>query len=115
MALAEAVADCRESGDWSQAALAPFERRRRPQVEMLQRMADDQVLFWNTGNPILAYLRDRVFRNLDRNARLRYRVLTATAGLRAEPPFGFFDRLMVAGLLPDPQADRLPPEASQEK
>jgi 2-polyprenyl-6-methoxyphenol hydroxylase-like FAD-dependent oxidoreductase len=115
MALAEVVADCRERGDWSQAALAPFERRRRPQVEMLQRMADEQVLFWNTGNPILAYLRDRVFRNLDRNARLRYRVLTATAGLRAEPPFGFFDRLMVAGLLPDLQADRLPPKASQEK
>jgi monooxygenase len=112
--LADVVADCRERGDWSAEGLAPFERRRRPQVEMLQRMADEQVLFWNTGNPVLAFLRNRVFRTLDRNARLRYRVLTVTAGLRSDPPFGPLDRLMAAGLLPDPQADRLPPEASKE-
>jgi 2-polyprenyl-6-methoxyphenol hydroxylase-like FAD-dependent oxidoreductase len=112
--LAEVVDGCRERGDWSAGALSPFERRRRPQVEMLQRMADEQVLFWNTGNPLLAFMRDRVFRTLDRNARLRYRVLTATAGLRNQPPFGFLDRLMAAGLLPDSQADRLPPGASRE-
>jgi hypothetical protein len=71
---------------------------------MLQRLADEQVLFWNTGNPLLAFLRDRSFRTLDRNARLRYRVLSTTAGLRSRPPFSLLDRLMVAGFLPDPRA-----------
>jgi hypothetical protein len=71
---------------------------------MLQRLADEQVLFWNTGNPLLAFLRDRSFRTLDRNSRLRYRVLSTTAGLRSQPPFSLLDRLMVAGFLPDPRA-----------
>lgn len=112
MALADIIPGCLERGNCSAAALAAYERRRRPQVEMLQRMADEQVLFWNTGNPALAFLRDRVFRTLQRNRRLRYQVLSATAGLRAAPPFGLADRLMAAGLLPDPWADRLPGEAA---
>jgi 2-polyprenyl-6-methoxyphenol hydroxylase-like FAD-dependent oxidoreductase len=113
MTLADLIPGCLERGDCSAAALAPYERLRRPQVEMLQRMADEQVLFWNTGNPLLALLRDRVFKTLDRNRRLRYAVLAATAGLRTEPPLGLLDRLMAAGLLPDPYADRLPPEAAE--
>jgi 2-polyprenyl-6-methoxyphenol hydroxylase-like FAD-dependent oxidoreductase len=98
-------------GPCSAAVLSDFERRRRPHVEMLQRLADEQVVFWNTGNPILAYLRDRVFKTLDRNRRLRYQVLTATAGLRTIPPFGLTDRLIAVGLLPDFHADRVPHEA----
>ncbi|MGH7166685.1 MAG: FAD-dependent monooxygenase [Nitrospiraceae bacterium] len=108
MTLADLISACLETGDWSAASLAPYERARRPQVEMLQRMADEQVLFWNTKSRLLGYMRDRVFRTLDRNRRLRYQVLAATAGLREEAPFGFLDRLIAAGLLPDPHADRLP-------
>ncbi|MGH7228234.1 MAG: FAD-dependent monooxygenase, partial [Nitrospiraceae bacterium] len=67
--------------------------------------------FWNTGNPLLAFLRDRVFRTLDRNRRLRYRVLATTAGMRTTAPFGLLDRLMAAGFLPDPHADNLSAEA----
>ena len=78
---------------------------------MLQQLADEQVRFWNTGNPLLAYLRDRVFRTLDHNARLRYRVLSTTAGLRSKPPFSLLDRVMAAGLLPDPRADEIVQEA----
>lgn len=111
MALAELIPSCLERGDCSASALVPYERSRRPQVDMLQQLADEQVLFWNTGNPLLAMLRDRVFKTLDHNKRLGYRVLAVTAGLRAEAPFGLLDRLMAAGLLPDPQADCLLPEA----
>ncbi len=110
--LADLVPSCLARDDWSADALAAYERRRRPQVEMLQRLADEQVFFWNTGNPVLALLRDRVFATLDRNPRLRYQVLTATAGLRERPAFGLLDRLMAAGLLPDPGAHHLPPEAA---
>ena len=106
--LADVIAAGLERGNCSAEALSEFERARRPHVEMLQRLADEQVRFWNTGNPILGLLRDRVFRTLDRNRRLRYQVLTTTAGLRTRAPFGFLDRFIAAGMLPDPFADRLP-------
>lgn len=109
MTLADLIPSWLERRDCSASALAAFERGRRPQVEMLQRYADEQVFFWNTGNPLLALLRDRVFRTLDRNPRLRYRVLETTAGLRQTKPFGWLDRMMAAGFLPDPRADRVPP------
>jgi len=105
--LADLIPRCLETGDVSAAALGEFERRRRPQVTMLQRMADEQVLFWNTANPVLAWLRGRVFRTMGRNRRLRHRVLETTAGLRETPPFGLLDRLMAGGFLPDPRADRV--------
>lgn len=108
MRLADLIPSCLEHDDWSAERLVSYERIRRPQVAMLQRLADEQVLFWNTGNPLLGFLRDRVFGTLDRNRRLRYRVLAATAGLRTAPPFGLLDRLMAAGLLPDLRADRSP-------
>jgi 2-polyprenyl-6-methoxyphenol hydroxylase and related FAD-dependent oxidoreductases len=112
MALADLLPSCLQKGDLSAAALAPFEHARRPQVEMLQRLADEQVIFWNSANPLLGYLRNRVFRTLGRNPRLRYQVLATTAGLRTTAPFGLMDRLIAAGLWPDRHADRLPPEAA---
>ncbi len=113
MALADLIPGWMTRDDWSARALAAFERARRPHVEMLQKMADEQVLFWNTGNPVLACLRDRVFKGIDRNKRLRYRVLAVTAGLRTQAPFGLLDRLMAAGVLHDPWSTRLPPEARE--
>ncbi|HKU51636.1 MAG TPA: NAD(P)/FAD-dependent oxidoreductase [Nitrospira sp.] len=101
MTLADLLPECLATHDYSAAMLKRYEDSRRPQVRMLQKLADEQVLFWNTANPIIAFLRDRVFRTLDCNPRLRYRVLSTTAGLRKEPPFGIMDRLMAAGLLPD--------------
>ena len=108
MAIAEVIGRCRETGDWSAEALASYERARRPQVEMLQRLADEQTFFWNAADPVRCFLRDRVFRGLDRNARLRYQALTATAGLRTAPPLTWMDKLMAAGFLPDPCADQAP-------
>lgn len=108
MTLAEVLARSLEQDDCSAASLREYERRRRPQVDMLQRLADEQVLFWNAGNPVLAGLRDRVFRTLDKNARLRHAVLETTAGLRSRAPFSWLDRLIAAGLLPDPRADSVP-------
>ncbi len=108
MALAEVIGRCRETGDWSAEALVAYERARRPQVEMLQRLADEQTFFWNAADPVRCFLRDRVFRGLDQNARLRYQALTATAGLRSTPPLTWPDKLMAAGFLPDPRAGQVP-------
>lgn len=102
MTLADLLPECLATNDYSAATLKRYEESRRPHVAMLQKLADEQVLFWNTANPLIGFLRDRVFSTLDRNARLRYRVLSTTAGLRKDPPFGMVDRLMAAGFLPDP-------------
>jgi 2-polyprenyl-6-methoxyphenol hydroxylase-like FAD-dependent oxidoreductase len=104
MTLAELLPECLTAGDYGAAKLKRYEHSRRPQVTMLQQLADEQVLLWNTANPAIACLRDRVFRTLDRNARLRYRVLSTTAGLRDAPPFNVIERMMAAGFLPDPAA-----------
>ncbi len=106
--LASVLEECQRTQDWSAQALKPFETARRPQVTMLQRLADEEVFFWNTGNPVLGMLRDRVFATMDTNRRLQYQVLSATAGLRTTAPFGWMDRFQAAGLLPDPRADQVP-------
>jgi 2-polyprenyl-6-methoxyphenol hydroxylase-like FAD-dependent oxidoreductase len=111
MALADLIPGWVERDTCSAQALSVYEQRRRPYVEMLQGLADEQVVFWNTGNPVLAFLRDRVFRTLDRNARLRYAVLMTTAGFRTTRPFGLLDRVIAAGFLPDPRANQLPSDA----
>ena len=114
VALAEVLTTCFSQEEYSAKVLQAFERQRRPQVEMLQRLADEEVLFWNTANPLLAWLRNRVFSTIDHNRRLQYQVLTATAGLRKTPPFGMIDRLQAVGFLPDPRANQLPsPMASR--
>jgi len=109
--LAEVLDDCHRTGNWSASNLKVFETQRRPQVTMLQRLADEEVFFWNTGNPLLGMLRDRVFSTMDKNPRLQYQVLTATAGLRTTSPFGWMDRFQAAGLLPDPRAHQIPDHA----
>lgn len=108
VALAQVLEGCHRTGNWSVAALKTFETLRRPQVTMLQRLADEEVFFWNTGNPLLEMLRDRVFSSIDKNPRLKYQVLSATAGLRTTSPFGWLDRLHAAGLVPDPRANQVP-------
>lgn len=101
MTLADLVPSCLADGDCSASRLRVYEAARRPQVNMLQSLADQQVFYWNTGNPLIAWLRDRVFRTLDRNPRLRSQVLSTTAGLRQTQPFSLIDRLIAAGLIPD--------------
>jgi 2-polyprenyl-6-methoxyphenol hydroxylase-like FAD-dependent oxidoreductase len=109
MALADLLPGCLNDRNYSADRLKEFERARRPQVTMLQQLADQQVFYWNTKNPVVAFLRDRVFQTLDRNARLRYQVLSTTAGLRTMPPFNLIDRVIAAGLLPDIRAHERSP------
>jgi monooxygenase len=106
MTLADILPGCLADDNCSATRLKAFEEMRRPHVTMLQRLADQQVFYWNTGNPMVAFLRDRVFRTLDRNARLRYQVLSTTAGLRKTAPFSLIDRVIAAGFLPDVYAHR---------
>ncbi|MBU6433234.1 MAG: FAD-dependent monooxygenase, partial [Nitrospirae bacterium] len=109
MTLSDLLPGCLADKDYSAVRLKEFERVRRPQITMLQQLADQQVFYWNTGSPVVAFLRDRVFQTLDRNARLRYRVLSTTAGLRTTAPFTLIDRVIAAGFLPDFRANENAP------
>jgi len=113
MMLADILPGCLADDDCSAIRLKPYEEMRRPHVTMLQRLADQQVFYWNTGNPVIAFLRDRVFHTLDRNARLRYQVLSTTAGLRTTAPFSLIDRVIAAGVLPDVCAHQRPQHSVQ--
>src|SRR5215510_12477719 len=111
MVLADVIESCVTNGDWSAQRLSVYEKTRRSHVMMLQRLADQQVFYWNTGNPLIAFLRDRVFQTLDRNARRRYQVLSTTAGLRTLPPFNLIDRVIAAGLFPDRRGNEKSPHS----
>ncbi len=111
MALADLLPACLANQDYSAARLKAFEYARRPQVTMLQELADQQVFYWNTGNPVVALLRDRVFRTIDCNARLRYQVLSTTAGLRKTTPLDLIDRVIAAGFMPDFRAGDRPAQS----
>src|SRR5262245_65170777 len=107
MVLSDVIESCVTNGDWSAQRLSVYEKTRRSHVMMLQRLADQQVFYWNTRNPFIAFLRDGVFQTLDRNARLRYQVLSTTAGLRKTAPFSLTDRMIAAGFLPDVFGSRI--------
>ncbi|WP_455370834.1 FAD-dependent oxidoreductase [Petrachloros mirabilis] len=107
MTLADLLPSCLADNDCSAERLKDYETARRPHVTMLQRLADQQVFYWNTGNPVVAFLRDRAFMTLDRNARLRYQVLSTTAGLRKQAPLTLIDKVIAAGFLPDIFADQM--------
>jgi 2-polyprenyl-6-methoxyphenol hydroxylase-like FAD-dependent oxidoreductase len=93
----DAVLDsCFAAGNFSRRALALYERLRRPRADTLQRLGDEMAFFWNTGNPIVARIRDRVFATLDRKDDLRHKMLALVAGL-SDRPFSTWDRVRALG------------------
>jgi 2-polyprenyl-6-methoxyphenol hydroxylase-like FAD-dependent oxidoreductase len=96
LALSETIEEAFRKGDFSAGSFRPYEDRRRPAVELLQHQSDEMVLFWNSGFPPVCWLRDRVFKTLDRAPALRYKMLSLIAGLSAES-FSWKDRLAAAG------------------
>jgi len=85
MALASVLRRCLEDGDCSAARLSAYETSRRPAVERLQRIAHEYARIWNSGNPLLAWLRDRMFSEIGRRPRLLAKVMETEAGLRTSP------------------------------
>ncbi|MBI3610883.1 MAG: FAD-dependent monooxygenase [Nitrospirae bacterium] len=95
--LSEVADVCVRRGNCSARALAPYEEIRRPVVERLQRVANEYVWLWETRNPMLARLRDRIFRNVGERPELLYRVAAIEAGI-ASGPLTFRERLQALGV-----------------
>ena len=104
--LAEVIAAGLRDDRLGQAQLSRYESARRPQVERLQRTADELTLFWNNGWWPVSWLRGRVFRTLAGNRRLRSRMTALVGGLEADP-YSLVERFQAAGFLPDPRADEV--------
>jgi 2-polyprenyl-6-methoxyphenol hydroxylase-like FAD-dependent oxidoreductase len=102
--LAEVIAMGLRQDRLGQAWLARYESARRPQVELLQRTADELTLFWNNDWWPVGWLRGRVFRTMAGNRRLRSRMTALVGGLKVEP-YSLVERFQAAGFLPDPRAD----------
>ncbi|MEW6544860.1 MAG: NAD(P)/FAD-dependent oxidoreductase [Nitrospirota bacterium] len=95
--LTDVLEGCFERGDFTARALAPYERIRRPMVERLQRVADEYAWLWETSNPVLTRLRDRIFLNIGKRPALLHRVAATEAGLEPRP-LTFVERLRALGL-----------------
>jgi monooxygenase len=104
--LAEVIVEGVRDDRLGRAALERYESARRPMVERLQRTADELTLFWNNGWWPVGWLRERVFRTLARNRRLRSRMTALVGGLETEP-YSLVERFQAAGFLSDPRADEV--------
>ncbi|MBI1823349.1 MAG: FAD-dependent monooxygenase [Nitrospirae bacterium] len=89
--LAEVLEDCFRAGDFSKAALALYEKRRRSTVEGLQRIGDEMTWLWNSGFPPSVWARDRIFQSVHQKRDLHDKMLSNIAGLH-QRPFDLFDR-----------------------
>lgn len=96
VALDTVLESCFQAQRFDRAALAPYEQARRRQVQVLQRLGDEMTFFWNTGNPLIGWVRDRVFATLDRKDDLRFKMLEVVAGLSYRP-YTMWDRIRVLG------------------
>jgi 2-polyprenyl-6-methoxyphenol hydroxylase-like FAD-dependent oxidoreductase len=85
VALDAVLASCFEVGNFSRRALALYERLRRPRAIVLQRLGDEMAFFWNTGNPLIGWIRNRVFAAMERDEPLRRKMLALVAGLSDRP------------------------------
>ena len=65
--------------------LSAYEKVRRPSVEALQRIAHEYAWLWNTGNPLLSWLRDRALKGIWKRPHLLSKVVETEAGLQVSP------------------------------
>ncbi len=66
-------------------ALSEYERIRRPVTERLHGLADEMTLVWNSGNPLIVKVRERVFRGIGRKPSLERKIVRTISGLGFEP------------------------------
>ena len=100
VALAPVIESCFKRGDFSRKALLHYERMRKPATQTLQKMGDELTWLWNTRNPFLVLLRDRVLKIVGKNPRLSRKTLFTISGLEPQP-FNLPDRLVALGIFPE--------------
>jgi 2-polyprenyl-6-methoxyphenol hydroxylase-like FAD-dependent oxidoreductase len=97
VALAPVLSGCLKDNNCTAERLSAFERARRPTVEALQRIAHEYAWLWNSRNPLLAWVRDRIFREIGRQPHLLSKVMETEAGIRVAP-LTAWERLQALGM-----------------
>lgn len=96
-ALVKVLDICFAKSDFSATALKSYEAARKPQTEMLQRMAELTAMLMNTDNGVVEWLRDRTMRRMQRNRRSMMLALETASGMKRN--IGLTDKLRLAGFL----------------
>ncbi|AIA31801.1 hypothetical protein BOX30_00530 [Leptospirillum ferriphilum] len=65
--------------------IAEYESRRKPRTMELHRLADEMTWVWNSGNPVIVALREKVFRGLDKMPSVSRKIVRTISGLSFEP------------------------------
>lgn len=66
-------------------AIGEYESRRKPRTVQLHRLADEMTWVWNSGNPFIVAVRERVFRGMDRTPALGQKIVRTISGMAFEP------------------------------
>lgn len=81
LSLAETIEHCFKTNNFSQEALASYEKARRADITLLQGLGDEMVFFWNAGALPLVWLRDQVFKKVQQRRHLHDKLLRTIAGV----------------------------------
>lgn len=65
--------------------LKGYEKIRLPITESLHRLADEMTLVWNTSNPFVVPVRERVFRGIGRRRELEKKIVRTISGTSFQP------------------------------
>jgi len=95
-ALLEVLETCFAKSDFSAAALKRYEEARRPQTEVLQRMAELTAMLMNTSNSAVEWFRDRTLRKMRDNTSSAMLALEIASGTKKS--VSFIEKLRLAGL-----------------
>ncbi len=98
--LSEVIESCFAMGDFSRDALQEYEENRRPKAECLQRLGDELTFVWNSGFAPMVWLRERIFRQIQRNPSLQYTTLATIAGVHSKR-YSLLERMKALGVLND--------------
>jgi len=92
MALSDVLEECFRKGNFTRQLLFDYERARRSDVTVLQRMGDEMAWVWETGWTPMIFLRDRIFSSLGRQPDLMAKFVSTVSGIKVQP-FTLSDRI----------------------
>jgi 2-polyprenyl-6-methoxyphenol hydroxylase-like FAD-dependent oxidoreductase len=96
-ALLQVLDMCFAKSDFSATALKSYEAARRPQTELLQRMAELTAMLMNTNNRVVQWLRDRTMRRMRGDRKSMMLALETASGMKRN--ITLTDKLRLAGFL----------------
>jgi len=94
--LLDVLDECFRKSDFSAKALKSYELARRPQTEVLQRMAELTAMLMNTNNPAVQWFRDRTLRKMRDDPISLMLALEIATG--AKETVSFWEKVRLAGL-----------------